>query len=304
MNTQAVAEFSVCPNKDYRTLSTQDLTRDIVNYYDTCYWDYRFAWANGKNLALHYGYWDSETKSHHQSLFNMNKVLAEQIQINASDYILDAGCGLGGSAIWLAETYGAKVLGITLSEQQVQHATRSAKQRGVSDIVTFKAADFCQTPFENESFDVVWGLESACYALNKEDFVNEAHRVLRKGGRLVVADGFAKRTHFTPKEWDMVVTCLNGWSVPNLVTPDAFQSYVEKSGFQNIEYRDISENTFRSAKRMYLIALINYPLQKLFRWLHIRSEVQHANFLTGLYQYYIIRGGMSGYGIISGVKNT
>ena len=158
MNTQAVTEFSVSPNKDYRTLSTQDLTRDIINYYDTCYWDYLFAWANRKNLALHYGYWDQETKSHHQSLFNMNKVLAEQIQIRASDYILDAGCGLGGSAIWLAETYGAKVLGITLSEQQVAHATRSAKQRGVSDLVTFRAADFCQTPFENESFDVVWGL--------------------------------------------------------------------------------------------------------------------------------------------------
>jgi len=228
MNTDTL--YSIQPNQDYRTLTTQNLNDDIVNYYDTCYWDYLFAWANTKNLALHYGYWDTHTKNHSESLLNMNKVLAESIQISGSDYILDAGCGLGGSAIWLAETYGAQVLGITLSKRQAEHATKFAARRGVSDRVKFEAADFCQTPFEDASFDVVWGLESVCYAIRKQDFIKEAYRLLRADGRLVIADGLRNKSQFTAKEWKLVVTCLNGWSVPNLATPNELLEYITDSG--------------------------------------------------------------------------
>ena len=252
--TQASSRYSIQPNQDYRTLTTQNLREDIVNYYDTCYWDYRFAWANGKNLALHYGYWDSETRSHSDSLLKMNKVLAEHVGILESDYILDAGCGLGGSAIWLAENYGAKVLGITLSDQQVEYATQFAKKRGVSNRVKFQSADFCQTPFDDARFDVVWGLESSCYAVDKESFIKEAYRLLKSGGRLVLADGLAKRRQFTEKEWKIIVTCLNGWSVPNLATPDEMKSYFKNSGFCNIIYQDISDYTLPSAKRMHRTA--------------------------------------------------
>ena len=118
----------------------------------------------------------------------------------------------------------------------------------------------------------------------------------------MVADGFLKRKHFTAREWDKVIACLNGWSVPNLVTAEEFQDYIEKNGFKQIKYRDISQYTFPSARRMYLTALINYPVQKISSWLRLRTDVQNANYFAGLYQYYLMRQGMSGYGIISAVK--
>ena len=302
MNTETQLHYTMHPNQDYRTLTTQDLHRDIVNYYDNCYWDYRFAWINGKNLALHYGYWEADTKDHSDSLLNMNRKVAEQVSISASDYILDAGCGLGGSSIWLAETYGAKVLGITLSEQQVERANRFAEKRGVSDRVSFEAADYCQTRFTDGSFDVVWGLESICYAVRKQDFVDEAYRVLRNGGRLVVADGFVNKNQFNEKEWKLFVAWLNGWAVPNLATLDQFREYVEQAGFQNIQAHDISKEIYPSAVRMYRTAMINYPLQKTSRLLRLRNEVQDANFMAGLHQYHLYRDGVSGYGIVSGIK--
>ncbi len=302
MNAHSNFEFTMHPDQDYRTLTTHDLHRDIINYYDDCYWDYRFAWANGKNLALHYGYWDSNTSGHSESLLNMNRVVSEHAEISASDYILDAGCGLGGSSIWLAETYGAKVLGITLSDKQVERATQFAEKRGVAKLVNFKVADFCQTPFDNDTFDVVWGLESICYAVRKNDFVNEAYRVLRKGGRLAIADGVVNRNHFTASEWKLFVAWLNGWAVPNLATPDQLRSYLEQARFQTIDYRDISAQTFPSARRMYRTAMINYPLQKITRLLRLRNEVQDANFMAGLHQYHLYAQGVSGYGLISGVK--
>ncbi len=302
MSTVNKFEYTMHPNQDYRTLTTQDLHRDIVNYYDDCYWDYRFAWINGKNLALHYGYWESDTKNHNDSLLNMNRKVAQQVSISASDYILDAGCGLGGSSIWLAETYGAKVLGITLSEQQVERATQFAEKRGVADRVSFKTADFCHIPFPEDSFDVVWGLESICYAVRKQDFVDEAYRVLHNGGRLVVADGFVNRNQFTEAEWKLFVGWLNGWAVPNLATPDQFRGYVDQAGFKDIDVRDISKEIFPSAVRMYRTAVINYLLQKTSRLFRLRNEVQDANFMAGLHQYHLYRQGVSGYGIISGVK--
>lgn len=299
---QSSAMISLEPERDYRTLTTQNLRQDIIHYYDSCYWDYRFAWANGNNLALHYGYWDSDTRSHSDSLMKMNQVLAEQIGISESDYVLDAGCGLGGSAIWLAENCGARVLGITLSEKQVEYATRFAEKRGVADRVRFQAADFCKVPLEDERFDVVWGLESSCYAIRKQSFIQEAYRLLRKGGRMVIADGLAKRTQFTRKEWKIILICLNGWAVPNLATPKQMETHLQNTGFNEIAYRDISSYTLPSSRRMYRTALANYPLQKISRLLGLRTEVQNANYLTGLYQYQLMKSGISGYGMFSGVK--
>ena len=117
------------PGHDYRTSATESLQEDIIRYYDECYWDYRTSWLSGTNLAIHYGYWDTETRNHGQALLNMNRLLAETAGIRPGMRVLDAGCGIGGSAIWLAENRGVRVTGITLSELQVSQARRNAESR-------------------------------------------------------------------------------------------------------------------------------------------------------------------------------
>ncbi len=288
--------------KDYRSAATDDYQSDIVQHYDECYWEYRTAWLNSHNLAIHYGYWDENTRSHSDSLLNMNRALADKAKIKAGDHILDAGCGLGGSSIWLAENFDVTVTGITLSPSQVEHATRSAKKRGVSDKVTFKVADYCQTPFEDESFDVVWGLESVCYALHKKLFTDEAFRLLKKGGRLISADGFAAKEHFTQDEWNRVVTCLDGWAVPNLATPAGFKQYLKESGFSAVDYTDITANTMPSAKRMYYTALLTWPMQRLLVLLRLKTRAQDMNFYTALRQYQVFKDNLACYGFFCAEK--
>ena len=90
--------------------------------------------------------------------------------------------------------------------------------------------------------------------------MKETYRLLKSGGRLVIADGLAKRREFTEKEWKTIVTCLNGWSVPNLATPDKMKSYFKNTGFTNIIYQDISDYTLPSAKHMHRTALISSRL--------------------------------------------
>ncbi|MFM9945345.1 MAG: SAM-dependent methyltransferase [Bacteroidia bacterium] len=79
-------------------------TRDVVDYYDQTEIHYRRGWNLSESLALHYGYWDNTTQSLPDSLRRMNERMAELANIGKDDYVLDAGCGVGGSSVFLAQS--------------------------------------------------------------------------------------------------------------------------------------------------------------------------------------------------------
>ncbi len=298
------------PNQDYRDsslrknteLSVDELKADAEKHYDDCYNDYLFAWCNKENLALHYGYWDENTKSHHQALINKNQVLYDLAGISETDHVLDAGCGIGGSSIWMAKQHGNQMTAITISKQQTIHAAQHAKRQGVADKTDFQVSDFCQTPFADESFDVIWGLESVCHALNKGDFLKEAFRLLRPGGRIVVCDGFITRREFSDDEWEDIVTCLNGWAVPNLCSRNEFTELLEQNHFTNINYKDITAETIPSADYMYKVAKRLKPVQLLTQWLGLRTKAQTANFKVGIAQHRLFTDQLVEYGIFTATK--
>ena len=298
------------PNKDYRDetlrkdteLSADELKADAEKHYDDCYRDYLFAWCNKENLALHYGYWDKQTTSHHQALINKNQVLYETAEIKPTHYVLDAGCGIGGSSIWMAKQHGNQVTAITISKQQANYASQHSKRQGTSEKTTFEVSDFCATPFADASFDVIWGLESVCHALNKGDFLKEAFRLLRPGGRLVICDGFILRREFSDDEWQDIVTCLNGWAVPNLCSRDEFTELLEENQFQSIAFKDITVETLPSADYMFKVANRLKPVQKITQWLGLRSKAQTANFKVGIAQHRLFKDKLVEYGIFTATK--
>jgi tocopherol O-methyltransferase len=134
---------------------------------------------NPDNPAIHYGYFDEGVDSHENSLIRMNQVLANNAKIKKTDLILDAGCGVGGSSIWLARNIGSKAIGITLVEKQLDFAKKCAKEKGVEDLVEFKINDFTSTDFEDETFDFVWSVESVCHTIDKKEFIDESYRILK-----------------------------------------------------------------------------------------------------------------------------
>src|ERR1700687_2012427 len=87
--------------------------RLVISYYEGTWFDYRWLWLNSENNAIHFGYHDEQRRSQAESLLNTNRVLAAVAAIHPGDRVLDAGCGVGGSSIWLAEQRGATVVGIT-----------------------------------------------------------------------------------------------------------------------------------------------------------------------------------------------
>ena len=274
----------------------------IVEYYNATEHAYRDSWDLDNSLAIHYGYWDEKVSSFPASLVRMNEVMAEQAGILPNEKVLDAGCGVGGSSIFLASVQGANVTGVTLSAKQVQKATSNAMEKGVEANVNFQVMDYCNTSFPDESFDIVWGCESICYAGNKEDFIKEAWRLLKPGGRLIVADGFV--TQFQNNDDRVIRQWLDGWQVNYLETPQRFARFMEQAGFNNISYRDISKFTSNSCRRLYRFYFLAslYLIWKKLTLSYKTTPVQKGNIKACKYQYIGKKRKLWQYGMIGGIK--
>ncbi|MGI0036910.1 MAG: methyltransferase domain-containing protein [Nitrososphaera sp.] len=221
----------------------------VVNYYNLTQEDYNKYYIT-EHLGMHFGYWDNTVKSHGESLAKMNEVCANTAKIRKTDLVLDAGCGVGGSSIWIAKNTGARVIGITLVQKQLEYANKFTNEKGVEHLAHFKIMDFTNTEFDDETFDIVWALESSCYANDKRAFIAESYRILKKGGRLMVADGFLKKDpdKLTEPERSAMEEWTAGWAVPNLASIEEFRKYLVDLGFEDVKFNDITENVMPTSK--------------------------------------------------------
>lgn len=274
-----------------------DQAQKIKEYYRECDKSYQH-WGEEEVYNIHYGFWDKNTHSHIESLNNMNRVLAEKLRIEPGDKILDAGCGVGASSIWLAKNYDVEVVGITISELQCEKANNFAEKERVSNKVKFFVKNFIDTNFDKETFNIVWGLESICYALNKKDFIKEAGRVLKKGGKLIVADGFVKKDKLSKFEKFLLNNWIKKWAVPNLGKEQDFQRYLKEIGFKNVEFLDITKNILPSSREIFKRGILGWPIYRLKR----KSSVQMDHIKGCIFQYLALKKAVWVYGIFYAEK--
>lgn len=273
----------------------------IIKYYNYTLPLYRFFYHKNSN-SLHYGFWDKSVRNHQEALLNVNKFLAKIANIKVGDIVLDAGCGIGGSSIWLAKNYKIKAVGISISERQIIEARKLAFNNGVQDSTEFHEKDFLNSGFSNESFDIVWAVESVCHAEDKKDFLREAYRMLKSGGRLVVDDGFLIRSFENEQEKKDFKDFLDGMALPNLASESKFKELLEELGFKNIKIYDKTKDTFPSAKKIYNMSIFSYPLAKMTEKFHLTPHLLTLNNLAGIAQYRVIKSGLAGHRVFYAEK--
>ena len=165
-----------------------ELKLGIAGFYDRSSQLWEEVWGE----HMHHGYYVPEDRTDHQQaqIDLIDQVLAwSHVDSTTTKVtsVVDVGCGIGGSSRHIARQYpGAKVQGITLSPYQAGRANELSAQQGLDSQCSFQVADALQMPFADNSFDLVWSLESGEHMPDKPQFVSELFRVCQPGGRIIL----------------------------------------------------------------------------------------------------------------------
>jgi ubiquinone/menaquinone biosynthesis C-methylase UbiE len=207
------------------------------------------------------GYWDGTTTDLAQACRALAAKLADAALVGPGDDVLDVGCGLGESTLYLRERLGdspSRLVGMDLTHAHV--ASGRARRRGPRpEFVVGSATDL---PFPDASFDRVLALECAFHFPDRRRFFAEAARVLRPGGVLGVADvlvepWFARML----RRADRVVPAAVGrplhrlgadvlkMPTENLVDLDEYLTQLATAGLLTLSTEDISDRVFPHFKR-------------------------------------------------------
>jgi cyclopropane fatty-acyl-phospholipid synthase-like methyltransferase len=235
----------------------------VARYYDTVQWLYNRGWSAGGTRSLHYGLWWDDTRTLAEAIVNGDRFVAEKLAVRPSDHVLDMGCGVGGTAVFLAKTFGCRVTGVTVSRVQLEQAAAYAAASGVRHLVRFELMDYTAMTFGDATFTKAFTQETANYALDKRRLVREVHRVLAPGGWYVSLDAFQRRDARPGEEEARFQRVLRGWACAGLERFDRYVAFAREAGLDVVESGDATPHVARSARAVWRRHVFLYPLAYL-----------------------------------------
>ena len=272
-------------------------SKDIEDYYDHTEVHYRMFWQLEKSLGLHYGIWNEATKTTSEAILNTNKELMKLGEIKSTDFVLDAGCGIGGSSIFLAKQLGCKALGITLSKRQATTANAMAIKNNVAHLVKFEQNNYLSTGFDSGAFDIVWAIESFGSSPDKATFFKEMHRLLKSGGKILFADTFKPTTKSIEHNAAMQ-TMLNGWAITDILSIEELTAMAQANNFAVDKINDVSKRIKKSVNKIYAAGLMGWVGTKVYTLFNNATHFSRIHYKTGLAQKETYNRGDWGYYLV------
>ena len=226
---------------------TSTLYQQIQNFYDASSGLWEQIWGE----HMHHGYYGPEgtlKKDRRQAQIDLIEELlnwATPPSPGQFSQILDVGCGIGGSTLYLAEKFQGKATGITLSPVQAQRATERAENANLGSQVNFKVANALEMPFADNSFDCVWTLESGEHMPDKVKFLQECYRVLQPGGTLMMATWCHRSTEnntrpLTESERQHLAKIYRVYALPYVISLPEYEAIATDIGFEDLRVADWS----------------------------------------------------------------
>lgn len=224
---------------------SSELQQKIQTFYD----ESSALWENVWGEHMHHGFYGptgTHRKDQQQAQVDLNDALLHWANIQQAKSILDAGCGIGGSALYLCDRFEAKVQGVTLSPWQANRATERATAAGFADLAAFQVADVLNTPFPDQQFDLIWSMESGEHYPDKAQFFKESYRLLRPGGRLLMATWCHRPTtslagELTLSERQHLEAIYQVYHLPYVLSLPDYAHLTAQAGFTHIRTADWSD---------------------------------------------------------------
>jgi glycine/sarcosine/dimethylglycine N-methyltransferase len=172
--------------------------------------------------------------------------MAELATITPSTRVLDIGAGFGGSARYLARTYGCQVTCLNLSEVENERNRRLNDEQGLADLVDVVDGSFEDLPFQDKAYDVVWSQDAFLHSGDRVRVLEEAVRVMKPGGQIVFTDPMA--TDGTHK--DALVPILDRLSLDTMATPDFYRRQLYRLGMRTVRFHEFANHLPRHYQRV------------------------------------------------------
>ncbi len=214
-------------------MSTMPRSNDkhrIIEHYDVVSPYYRSLWGE----HLHHGYWIRGDESKETAQLQLIEHLAQLANVKPGSDVLDIGCGLGASSLYLARNYNAAVTGITISPVQVDMATKALANERLD--AKFLLMDAEAMHFQKQ-FDLLWSVESISHYQRREEFFASAAKLLRPGGLFAITDWF-KKENLTRAETRKFIDPIEKGMLVELQIMDDYEHFLTSHGLQ-IMHRDI-----------------------------------------------------------------
>ena len=166
---------------------------------------------------------------------SMARELIAQMGMPPGSLVLDAGCGLGGSAFLMAREFGLNVEGIDLSKNMIRLARAKLKTYGLEHVVALSHGDCLQIE-KDSGYDGIYSRDVFLHIGDKPRLFKMLFRSLKQSGKLLFTDYCC-----SDKPWsDDFFRYVEGRGY-SLHTLDAYNTFLRRAGFEDVTSVDLTE---------------------------------------------------------------
>ena len=163
---------------------------------------------------------------------------ADAVALSSAMHVLDVGCGVGGPARFLAETYGCRVTGIDLTAKYVEVAEMLSRRCKLDHLTSFRQANALDLPFDDATFDLAWCQNVSMNIPDKDALYAEIIRVLKPGGKFAAVEIIAGE-HGEPV---FLLPWAREPSISFVASADEMRLSLENAGFRIQTWRDTTSD--------------------------------------------------------------
>ena len=215
-------------------------------------------------LYMNWGLWSDTTQELDDAALALIMHLSQLAELGPDTKLLDVGFGFGDQLIdWCNHAHLGSAEGLNICPEQTAITRKRLAKAGLADRVHVQVGDATALPFAEASFDAVTAVECAFHFHNRQRFFQQAGRVLKEGGRLVLADFIGIDRPGRRQRFAQTIAS-NAWRFApgSFCSQDEYYVMLERAGFQQITIERVTNRVIPPGMRYARRRLFAHDLRR------------------------------------------